>query len=94
MIEWAVYSWAFGINFTLGDMLITPCVPKEYENAEVVTPFNDCKITVKYVGYGAKIQSTKINGKPLSVSPDGRSVAIEKTKICGDMTIIIKLSNE
>lgn len=90
----AVYSWVFGINFTLSDMVITPCVPKEYENAEVVTPFSGRKITVKYSGYGAKIQSAEIDGKPLSVSADGRSALIEKSRISDDVTITIKLSNK
>ena len=91
MIERAVYSWVFGINFTLCDMVITPCVPKEYENAEVVTPFNGHRITVKYVGYGAKIQSAEVEGKSLSVSSDGRSVIVDKSRIKGDLTITIEL---
>ena len=92
MIERAVYSWVFGINFTLCDMVITPCVPKEYENAEVITPFNWHKITVKYTGYGAKILSAEIDGKQLPVFEDSRSVSIEKTQICKDSTITIKLN--
>ena len=91
MIERAVYSWVFGINFTLDDMVITPCVPKEYENAEVVTPFGGHRITVKYVGYGAKIQSAEADGKPLLVSSDCRSVIVDKSRIKGDLTITIEL---
>ena len=94
MIERAVYSWVFGINFTLSGMVITPCVPKEYANAEITTPFNGRRITVKYSGYGAKIRSAEINGETLPVSADGRSVAIEKSRICDDMTINVKLNNE
>ena len=94
MIERAVYSWVFGINFTLRDMVITPCLPKKYENAEVVTPFNGHKITVKYSGYGAKIQCAEINGKTLPLSADGRSALIEKSRISDDVAITIKLSNK
>ena len=94
MIERAVYSWVFGINFTLRDMLITPCVPKKYENAEVVTPFNGHKITVKYSGYGAKIQCAEIYGKTLPLSADGRSALIEKSRISDDVAITIKLCNK
>ena len=94
MIERTVYSWVFGINFTLRDMVITPCVPKEYENAEVTTPFNGHRITVKYIGYGAKIQSAEVGRKSLSVSSDGRSVFIEKSRISDGMTITIKLDNK
>ena len=93
MIERAVYSWVFGINFTLDYMIITPCVPKEYENAEITTPFNGHRITVKYVGYGAKIQSAEINGKGLFVSEDSRSVSARKSQICIGSTIIIRLNH-
>ncbi len=101
MIERAVYSWVFGLNFTLDNIVITPCVPKEYADAEITTPFNGHRITIKYVGYGAKIESAKIetakiesatiNGKSFRVSADGRFIEIEKSQICGDLTIIIKL---
>lgn len=94
MIERAVYSWVFGITFTLTDIVITPCVPKKYENAEVVMPFNSRRITIKYLGYGAKIESAEINGKTLVISSDGRSVALEKSDICTDITVNVKLKNK
>lgn len=91
MIERAVYSWVFGLNFALDNIVITPCVPKEYANAEIATPFNGHRITIKYIGYGAKIESAAINGKTLSVSGDGRSVLIDKTLFAGDLTVNVVL---
>ena len=91
MIERAVYSWVFGIGFTLDEIIISPCVPEEYANAEIVTPFNGQRITVTYVGYGAKIESAAINGKTVCVSDDGRFVVIDKSLIKGDVNIILVL---
>lgn len=91
MIERAVYSWVFGLNFALDNIVITPCVPKEYANAEITTPFNGHNLTVKYVGYGAQIEIAEISGKAFDVSAEGRSVLIDKALITDDLTIIIKL---
>ena len=91
MIERAVYSWVFGLNFALDNIVITPCVPKEYANAEITTPFNGHKLTIKYVGYGAQIEIAEISGKAFDVSAEGRSVLIDKALITDDLTIIIKL---
>ena len=75
MIERAVYSWVFGLNFALDNIVITPCVPKEYANAEITTPFNGHNLTIKYVGYGAKIESAKIESAKIE------SAKIESAKI-------------
>lgn len=91
MIERAVYSWVFGLNFALNNIVITPCVPKEYANAEITTPFNGHNLTIKYVGYGAQIEIAEIGGKAFDVSAEGRSVLIDKALITDDLTIIIKL---
>lgn len=91
MIERAVYSWVFGLNFALDNIVITPCVPKEYANAEITTPFNGHNLTIKYVGYGAQIKIAEISGKAFDVSAEGRSVLIDKALITDDLTIIIKL---
>ena len=91
MIERAVYSWVFGLNFALDNIVITPCVPKEYANAEITTPFNGHILTIKYVGYGAQIEIAEIGGKAFDVSAEGRSVLIDKALITDDLTIIIKL---
>lgn len=91
MIERAVYSWVFGLNFALDNILITPCVPKEYANAEITTPFNGHNLTIKYVGYGAQIEIAEISGKAFDVSAEGRSVLIDKALITDDLTIVIKL---
>lgn len=91
MIERAVYSWVFGLNFALDNIVITPCVPKEYANAEITTPFNGHNLTIKYVGYGAQIEIAEISGKAFDVSAEGRSVLVDKALITDDLTIIIKL---
>ena len=91
MIERAVYSWVFGLNFALDNIVITPCVPKEYANAEITTPFNGHNLTIKYVGYGAQIEIAEISGKAFDISAEGRSVLIDKALITDDLTIIIKL---
>lgn len=91
MIERAVYSWVFGLNFALDNIVITPCVPKEYANAEITTPFNGHNLTIKYIGYGAQIEIAEISGKAFDVSAEGRSVLIDKALITDDLTIIIKL---
>lgn len=91
MIERAVYSWVFGLNFALDNIVITPCVPKEYANAEITTPFNGHNLTIKYVGYGAQIEIAEISGKSFDISAEGRSVLIDKALITDDLTIIIKL---
>lgn len=91
MIERAVYSWVFGLNFALDNIVITPCVPKEYANAEITTPFNGHNLTIKYVGYGAQIENAEISGKAFDISAEGRSVLIDKALITDDLTIIIKL---
>lgn len=91
MIERAVYSWVFGLNFALNNIVITPCVPKEYANAEITTPFNGHNLTIKYIGYGAQIEIAEIGGKAFDVSAEGRSVLIDKALITDDLTIIIKL---
>lgn len=91
MIERAVYSWVFGLNFALDNIVITPCVPKEYANAEITTPFNGHNLTIKYVGYGAQIEIAEISGKAFDISAEGRSALIDKALITDDLTIIIKL---
>lgn len=91
MLERAVYSWMFGLNFTLNNILIKPCVPKEYANSEIKTPFNGRLITIKYVGYGAEIDSAVMNDENINVSSDGRYVNIDKSLIDKDTTIVINL---
>ncbi len=91
MIERAVYSWVFGLNFALDKIVITPCVPKEYADAEITSPFGGHRLTIKYVGYGAKIESATINGKTVCVSADGRSVMMDKSEILRDTTVGVKL---
>ncbi len=93
MIERAIYSWVFGLNFTLDNIIITPCVPKEYANAEITTPFDGHRITIKYIGYGAKIASAEVNGKNVPISADTRSVMIDKSLFNGDLNINVKLEN-
>lgn len=93
MIERAIYSWVFGLNFTLDHITITPCVPKEYANAEITTSFDGRRITIKYICYGAKITSAEVNGKNVPISADTRSVMIDKSLFNGDLNINVKLEN-
>ena len=93
MIERAIYSWVFGINFTLDELVIAPCVPKELANAEIVTPVggSGSRIKIRYIGYGAKAESAEIDGKSLIISEDKRSIKAEKTSIRDGAEIIVKL---
>ena len=68
MIERAVYQWAFGIRFTLDELEIRPCIPKEYADAEVAARYSDKTIAVKFKGFGNKIKAAKLNGKSLNLS--------------------------
>lgn len=67
MIERAVYNWMFGVNFTLNKLIVKPCVPREYANASVKMNYANKPINVNYSGFGSKIKSAKIGGKPLNV---------------------------
>jgi len=92
MIERAVYSWVFGVNFTLAEMVISPCLPKEYADAEIEIPYHAHRIKIKYIGYGSTIDRALIDDKPLSISNDGRSISIPKAAIDRDITILVVLN--
>ena len=94
MIERAVYSWLFGINFTLGSLVISPCLPKEYADSEIKTPFGKRELRIRYVGYGSHIEKAEIDGAGLKVSEDGRSVVIGKELLNEDKTILIEMKND
>ncbi len=93
MIERAVYSWMFGIGFTLDSLTISPCIPKEYACPEIKTPFGQNLIEVRYRGYGCHIKKAEINGMDLDVSKDGRSVVIGKELLSGSASILIEMAN-
>ncbi len=72
MIERAIYSWMFGIGFTLSGVEITPCIPERYKNAEVTLFYLGKKMEISFVGYGATVVSATVNKK---------AVAVEKGKV-------------
>ncbi len=91
MIERAVYSWVFGVNFTLDSLKIAPCLPKAFKDALVETPFAGHVLKIVYQGYGAHIANASMDEKELPISEDKRSVSIPKSVLDGDKTISICL---
>ena len=63
MIARAVYSWMFGIRFTLNNVEIAPCLPERYGNASVQFSYGKTRVAVTYKGYGAKVRSATLDGK-------------------------------
>ena len=94
MIESAVYSWMFGFNFTLNEIVITPCLPEQFRDASAYLCFEGKKINLSYSGYGAKITSARVNGTPAKVSEDGRSLIIDKSEVNSDLLIEVELSEK
>lgn len=90
MIERAVYNWTFGVNFTLTNMLIKPCVPKAYANASVRLNYGDKPVKISYNGYGTQIVSATLCGEPLIVT-DG-AIVIDKKRLSGLNSIEIELN--
>lgn len=91
MSERIIYSWLFGVGYTLGNVVITPCVPKRFENAEVSTKFMDTRIKIKYNGYGTKIKNATLNGKALDIDKNGRSVSISKEELKALKEVLIEI---
>ena len=91
MLGRAVYSWVFGVNFTLDSLTLSPCFPKEYANSEIKTPFGGHEISIRYIGYGSHIKKAAIDQMSLKVSEDGRSVSIGKELLNEDKTILIEM---
>ena len=94
MIERAIYSWIFGVSFTLDEMKISPCIPKECKDATVTFPYSGHRIAIDYDGYGATIENATTNGKSLPLSEDRSSLSISKEQIKADLHLYIKLSAE
>lgn len=94
MIERAVYSWMFGVGFTLDSIVITPCLPRRFGDSDAYLDFEGKKISIAYKGYGAKIVSARVNGAPARISADGRSVVIDKTSVSSDLSVEIELSEK
>lgn len=84
MIERAIYSWMFGISFSLDSVVIKPCIPLAFADATVTVNYGDTKITVTYSGYGNKVQSAAIDGTSLPVA-DG-TLRIDKSALQGAST--------
>ncbi len=58
--------------------------------AEITTPFNGRRITIRYVGYGAKIEFAVVDDKQLTLSSDNRFAKISKASVSSDITVIIR----
>ncbi len=77
MLERAVYNWMFGIRFTLKDVEIKPCIPRQYEDAEVTLPIGNTTAKICYVGYGTKVVSATVDGKAFAPDDNG-SLLLDK----------------
>lgn len=73
MIERAIYNWLFGVQFTLDSLVFAPCIPKQYQDANVQMRYNGRPLSVTYVGYGNKVLSATWNGIALAVK-DGKAI--------------------
>ena len=93
MIERAVYSWVFGVRFTLDELQIKPCIPKEYANAFVKTRYKDKTVEIKYDGFGNKVKSATLNGKPLKTNGGKISIKKEELSDMKNLDLHIEMNN-
>ena len=91
MLERSVYSWMFGVRFTLDSMQIKPCLPKAYANSEITLEYMGNKVRVQYVGYGNKVLSASVNGVETAV--ENGCLAVDKDSIRADTQIVVTLAN-
>ena len=75
MIERAVYSWMYGVRFTLGEVKISPCLPERYKNSSVTIGYADSTLEIEYRGSGS-IRSATVDGVARELS--GGAIVIEK----------------
>ncbi len=78
MLERAVYQWLFGIGFDLRNMVLTPCVPASYADAEVTVPYGSSTVKIRFHGFGSKLERVVVGDTAMGISADGRTVKIEK----------------
>lgn len=93
MIERAVYSWVFGLNFDLGGIVLSPCIPASFANAEIETSYRGHRLKIKFVGYGAKIDGVDLDGEALAVSKDGCPPKIPSKLVQSDVSILVRMKN-
>lgn len=91
MLERSIYSWVFGVRFDLNKLVIKPCIPKEFENAEVSLKYSDKNITIKYNGFGSKVASASVDGE--SVLLNNGVLEIDKENLKTQTTIILNLQS-
>ena len=91
MLERSVYSWMFGVRFTLDSMQIKPCLPRAYANSEITLEYMGNKVRVQYVGYGNKVLSASVNGVETAV--ENGCLAVDKDSVRADMQIVVTLAN-
>ena len=91
MIERAVYQWMYGISYTFRSMVITPCVPQAYADSVVTFTYGDCRVEIKYHGFGYRIEKARMNQIGVSVLTNGRSIEIDKSRMNGTLEIEIYL---
>lgn len=92
MLERAVYNWVFGVRFTLNDVEIKPCIPKQYEDADIVLPVGSARACIHYAGYGTKIVAAKLDGVDIRPKENGairlaKSAFDKKDKVQISLTV-------
>ena len=78
MIERAVYSWMYGVRFTLGEVRISPCLPERYKNSAVTLGYGGTTLDIDYVGSGS-IKSATVDGVPVAI--EGGALVIAKDQL-------------
>ena len=86
MIERAIYSWMFGVQFTLDEVVINPCLPKRYKDSQIKLNYGDTQINLTYIGYGSKITSATFDGK---ATPIDKTLTIDKKLFVGKKAVEI-----
>ena len=89
MLERAVYSWAFGLRFTLDSLQIKPCLPKAYANSEIALEYMGNRVRVQYNGYGNTVSFASVNGVETAV--ENGCLVMDKKSIQADMQIVLRL---
>ncbi|MDE5552054.1 MAG: hypothetical protein K2I91_02525, partial [Muribaculaceae bacterium] len=81
----------FGINYDKDGLRIEPFVPKAFEGVNRLEnfPYRDGRLDITVEGYGAKVASMTLDGRPLNPS-----AVIPAKKLKGDHTIVVRMDNE
>lgn len=89
MVYRAIYNWMFGISFSMKNLIINPCLPKQYGDSLVSLKFGNKQISVKYVGFGNKIKKIVFNNCELK--SDSKYAKIDKGLLQDKNEIIVNL---